>query len=94
MFAHERQVNSMAARTYKEWWAKNSYKYFWAECVAETIWNAAIKSLEGVQTQPTNSQRDVICPSCKSTDIAVSEYLCLTCDGLFIKEAAGKRTPI
>ena len=45
----------MAARTYKEWWAKNSYKYFWAECVAETIWNAAIKSLEGVQTQPTNS---------------------------------------
>jgi len=45
----------MAARTYKEWWAKNSYKYFWAECVAETIWNAAIKSLEGVQTQPTNN---------------------------------------
>ena len=44
----------MAARTYKEWWAKNSYKYFWAECVAETIWNAAITSLEGVQTQTTN----------------------------------------
>ena len=57
-------------------------------------WERIKKSLEGVQTQPTNSQRDVICPSCKSTDVTVSEYLCLTCDSLFIKEEAGKRTPV
>ena len=53
MFAHERQVNSMAARTFDDWW-KNEW-HCDEEAGFRSCWDAAIKSLEGVQTQPTNS---------------------------------------
>jgi hypothetical protein len=57
MFAHERQVNSMAAKTFSEWWGHfnidddPTLRQEYSEC-----WNAAIASMEGVQTQTTNSR--------------------------------------
>jgi len=51
----------MAAKTFREW-----YAFFGGEEMAvsrdeaEVVWKAAIKSLEGVQTQTTNIARNEI----------------------------------
>jgi len=55
----------VAAKTFSEW-----YAFFGGEEMAvsrdeaEVIWNAAIKSLNGVQTQTTNRQIMTLCQGC------------------------------
>jgi len=46
----------MAAKTFDEWWGKSIEIYNGNRDAAEAGWNAAIESLEGVQTQTTNKQ--------------------------------------
>ena len=48
---------------FNEWWeeAREALVGFTDKGVAHLAWDAAIKSLEGVQTQPTNSTKPVIC---------------------------------
>lgn len=52
-------------------------------------WSRIKTALAGLGTTP-NKPSMPVCPSCKSVNVVISEYLCLTCDHLFIKEEAGK----
>ena len=59
-FAHERQVNIMASKTFDEWCDSVLIIPSNRSAVLRNCWDAAIKSLEDVQNQTTNNARDEI----------------------------------
>jgi hypothetical protein len=64
---------------FNEWWeeAREALAGFTDKGVAHFAWDAAIKSLEGVQTQTTNCQ-SAPCPVC-STALRLDANFCMQC---------------
>ena len=78
----------MEAMTFDEWLEENNVELWSGEDFARLAWDAAIKSLEGVQTQPTNNARAEICPLCAYATSVQDTEGCPKCGG------TGKLSPV